>query len=168
MDLSTIVDVFSVIAVVSGLLFAGIELRQFRQSRERESALELFSTFQTPEFVRGFRAIAQLPENQSKKQVEAIAGNRVDDMYSVITSLEGMGALVHRGEVSIEMVEDFFSGIILLTWLKLRRYIQDERKTLDRETWAEWTQWLAEQVTAREGAKAAVPAYIEHKDWKPS
>jgi hypothetical protein len=167
MDLSYVVDVFSLIAVVSGLFFAGIELRHFRQSRERESALELFSTFQTAEFVRGVRAIAELPENQSKKQIEELAGSRMDDMYSVITSLEGMGALVQKGEVSLELVEDFFSGIIIMTWLKLRRYIEDERKSLGRETWAEWTQWLAEKVAEREGTEAAVPAYIEYRDWMP-
>jgi hypothetical protein len=167
MDLSTVVDVLSVIAVVSGLLYAGVELRQFRISRERESALELFNTFQSPEFIRGVRAITQLPDNQSKEQVEEQAGERMDDLYLAITSFEGLGVLVHKEEVSLGLVEDFFSGIIVTTWLKLRRFVEDERKALDRETWAEWTQWLAERIMERERTWPAVPAHIEHKDWKP-
>jgi len=81
MDLSIVVDILSIIAVVSGLIFAGIELRQFRMSRERESALELFNTFQSRDFMSGVRAITQLPDNQSKKQVEELAGKRMDDLY---------------------------------------------------------------------------------------
>jgi hypothetical protein len=70
MDLSTVVDLLSVVAVVGGLLFAGVELWQFRLSRERESALELFNASQSREFNRGVRVMAQLPDNQSKEQVE--------------------------------------------------------------------------------------------------
>ncbi len=47
MDLSTVVDVLSIIAVYSGLIFTGIELRQFRISRESVSALELLSKYQS-------------------------------------------------------------------------------------------------------------------------
>lgn len=64
MDPSIVVDIFSVVAAASGLVFAGLELRQFRKSRERHSALGLCSTFQTPEFVRGLRAVGQLPDNR--------------------------------------------------------------------------------------------------------
>lgn len=64
----------SIIAVVSGLIFAGIELRQFRLSRERESALEMFNTFQSRDFVSGVRLITQLLDNQSKEQVENLVG----------------------------------------------------------------------------------------------
>lgn len=139
MDLSTVVDVLSVIAAASGLIFAGVELRQFRISRERESALELFKTFQSLEFMRGVRVIPQLLDNQSKEQVEELAGERMDDLYFTIASLEGLGVLVYKEELSLELVEDFFSGIIVTAWLKLRRFVEDERKSLDRETWGEWT-----------------------------
>jgi hypothetical protein len=167
MALSTVVDILSVVAVVSGLVFAGIELRQFRLSQDRESALELFKTFQTPEFMRGVRTITQLPDNQSRKQVEALAGKRMDDLYFLIASLEGMGALVHREELSLSLVEDFLSGIIVTTWLKMRRFVEEERKALGRETWVEWGQWLAERIMEREKSKSVVPAYIEYQDWEP-
>jgi hypothetical protein len=167
MELSTVVDVLSIIAIVSGLFFAGVELRQFRLSRDRESALELFSSIQSLEFMRGLRAITLLPDNQNKEQVEKLAGERMDDLYFTVASIEGMGALVHKEELSLGLVEDFFSGIIVVTWLKLRHFVQDERKVLERETWMEWTQWLAERIMAREGTKPAVPAHIEYQDWKP-
>ncbi|NIM92948.1 MAG: hypothetical protein GTO18_04465 [Anaerolineales bacterium] len=167
MDLSTVIDVLSVIAVVIGLFYAGLELRQFRISRERESALELFKTFQSLEFMRGVRLIPELPDNQSREQIENLAGERIDDLYFTIASLEGLGVLVHREELSLGLVEDFFSGIIVTTWLKLRRFVEDERKALDRQTWGEWTQWLAERIIEREKTNPPVPANIEYQNWKP-
>jgi len=167
MDLSTVVDILSIVAVVSGLFFAGMELRQYRLSRDRESALELFKTFQTPEFMRGVRTVTQLPDNQSRAQVEALTGERMDDLYILIASLEGMGVLVRREELSLGLVEDFLSGIIVASWVKLRRYVEEERQVMGRETWVEWMQWLAERIIEREKAKTAVPAYIEYRDWEP-
>lgn len=167
MDLSTVVDILSIVAVVSGLFFAGMELRQYRLSRDRESALELFKTFQTPEFMRGVRTVTHLPDNQSRAQVEALTGERMDDLYILIASLEGMGVLVRREELSLGLVEDFLSGIIVTSWVKLRRYVEEERQAVGRETWVEWMQWLAERIIEREKAKTAVPAYIEYRDWEP-
>ncbi len=37
---------------------------------------------------------------------------------------------------------------------------------MGRENWAEWVQWLAERIGEGERDKPAVPAHIEHKDWK--
>ena len=64
-------------------------------------------------------------------------------MVFVLASVEGLGALVHKGELSLRLVEDFFSGIIVVTWLKLSRFVEEEQSSLGRETWAEWVQWLA-------------------------
>lgn len=167
MDLSTIVDIFSVIAVVSGLIFAGLELRQFRKSRERESALELFSTFQTAEFSRGLQSLVKLPGGQSREQIEAMLGERMEDVYYVTSAFEGLGAMVQKGEISLELVRDLFSGSITVAWAKLQKLFEEDRKELKRETWGEWIQWLAERVKEREELEGVLPAYIAHKDWQP-
>ncbi|MEJ2512107.1 MAG: hypothetical protein P8Y72_10990 [Anaerolineales bacterium] len=168
MDLSIIVDILSIIAVVSSLVFAGIELRHFRISRDRESALELLNTFQSRDFMAGIRVITQLPDNQTKQQIISMVGEGIDDLYFAIASFEGLGALVYREEISLELLEDFFSGIVVTCWLKLRQFAHDERQDLKRETWMEWAQWLAERIMEREKTRNPVPAYIEHKDWIPN
>jgi uncharacterized protein (DUF2336 family) len=40
------------------------------------------------------------------------------------------------------------------------------RAKLDRETYFEWFQWLAERIDERESVRPAVPAQIEHSAWK--
>ncbi|MCY7354268.1 MAG: hypothetical protein LH470_04175 [Lysobacter sp.] len=69
--------------------------------------------------------------------------------------------------MSLDLVDDFFSGPIVVSWDKLRRFVEEDRVELQRATYNEWFQWLAERMHEREICTAPVPAYIEHKDWKP-
>jgi hypothetical protein len=69
-------------------------------------------------------------------------------------------------QFTIDVVDDFFSGPILISWRKLLPYTTDLRQRYQRETWSEWFQWLAERMMERESKTAAVPAYIAHRDWK--
>ena len=70
------------------------------------------------------------------------------------TTWESIGVLVFRGEVSIDLVDDFFSGPIVVSWRKLQSYFFDERRETGRETVGEWFQWLAERFAER---KAQLP-----------
>jgi hypothetical protein len=63
------------------------------------------------------------------------------------------------------MVDDFFSGPIVLSWRKLRRYVEQQRLELHRDTIWEWFQWLAERMLERESATPPIPAHIQHRHW---
>jgi hypothetical protein len=74
--------------------------------------------------------------------------------------------LVFRREVTLEMVDNFFSGPILLSWQKLKVYSEEWRRTLKRETFNEWFHWLVERMMEREKLSPPVPAYIAHRTWR--
>ncbi len=166
MGLSALVDFVTVVAILLGLIFAGYELRQFRKARARESALHLYQTFQTPDMVRARRLIFFLDDDLSRDEIVAQVGDRLEDVYYMIQAMEGLGTLVMKREFPLQMVEDFFSGLILISWHKLKRFIEDERASMGRDTIAEWFQWMAERIQERESDKLAIPGYIEYKDWK--
>jgi hypothetical protein len=73
---------------------------------------------------------------------------------------------VFRREVTLDLVDDFFSGPILLSWQKLRVYSEEWRRALNRDTFAEWFHWLAERMMERERLSPPVPAYIAHRTWR--
>jgi hypothetical protein len=91
----------------------------------------------------------------------------MDDVYFTTAAFEGMGAMVHKGEISLTLVKALFSGTIVVAWKKLRRLIEEERKAFERETWGEWMQWLAERIMDVEAREGIVPAHIAHRDWQP-
>ena len=83
-----------------------------------------------------------------------------------MTTWESMGVLVFRREVGLDLVDDLFSGAIVLSWRKLRAYVQEMRDREDRQTYFEWFQWLAERMRDRESDSAPIPAHLEHRDWR--
>jgi hypothetical protein len=48
-------------------------------------------------------------------------------------------------------------------WRKLSAWLDAVSKEQEQPSWAEWFQWLAEQLKAVEGRKQ--PAHLRFKDW---
>lgn len=153
-------------AVVVAVGFGVIQLRQFRAAKNREAAMLMLRSFQTPEFAKALHLVYALPDGLSKQEIEEGVGEDFHLVYALMTTWESLGILVHRGEVDIELVDDFFSGPITVSWRKLRNHVFEEREALGRDTVEEWFQWLAERFAERESDTSPVPAHIAFKDWK--
>lgn len=159
-------QVIETLAVVIGVVFAITQVRQYRQDKHREAALELMHAFQTPAFAEALNIVYNLPDGLSKDEIESQVGDRFHLVYALMTTWESLGILVFRGEVDIDMVDDFFSGPIRISWRKLQGHVMGERELLERDTIEEWFQWLYDQLAKLESATPPVPAHIQHKDWK--
>lgn len=165
MDLGTFAELISAGAVVIGLLFAVVQLRQFRRIQEREAGLALLRSYQTRTLARALLIIFDLPVGLSQAEVESRVGGEIATLYVLMTTWESLGILVQRGQVDLAMVDDFFSGPIVISWQKLQPYVEEQRDQLDRDTIWEWFQWLAERMLERESATPPVPAHITHRNW---
>jgi hypothetical protein len=84
------------------------------------------------------------------------------------TTWESLGVLVHRGEIDLQLIDDFFSGPIRISWRKLERHVMGEREATGRQTINEWFQWLNERLGEVESIEAPIPAHIAHEDWQPT
>jgi hypothetical protein len=165
MDVSTIADLVSTGAVVFGIVFAAVQFRQYRAAREREAALEFLRSFQTLEIASAIRTVYNLPDGLRKFEVEAALGDRMDVVYALMTTWESIGILVYRREIGLDLVDDFFSGPIRLSWRKLEAYVRAERTEQGRDTIEEWFEWLNDRLVERESKAPPVPAHIAHRDW---
>ena len=166
MELSVVLDIVSTVTVTIGIVFGLIQLRQYHLSRKRDSALFLLNSFQTAEFVQGLRTILSLPDGLTKKDVEERVGDEIEVVYLVMSTWESIGILVFYNEITMDMVDDAYSGAIALSWQKLELYVSEMREELQRETMFEWFQWLAERMRDRERSRPPVPAHIAHKEWE--
>jgi len=167
MDVSTIANLINALAVTAGVIFAVVQIRDYRRQRHRDSMSALVRSFQTPSFAHSLRRVSSLPDNVSREQIPALLGpDGEDHVYALLTSWEALGILLYRKEVTIDLIDDFFSGPIVVTWRKLSRYIAELRRDAQRDTYFEWVQWLAEQMMEREKQTPPVPAHIAHREWK--
>jgi hypothetical protein len=167
MDISTIANLINALAVTAGLIFAGAQVRYYRQRRQREAMLELVRSFQSPAFPSALRRVMSLPDGATAQKIRELLGPDGEDaVYLVSLTWESIGILLFRRELTLDLVDDFFSGPILLSWQKLRTYSEEWRKTLNRETGSEWFHWLAERMMEREKSAPPVPAYVAHREWR--
>ena len=120
MDVNTLLGLISTFAIVVGLLFAGVQLRILNKQRTRESALQLLHSIQTPDFPEAVNILVDLPEGLSKKEIEEHLGDKIKCVLAMLGTFESLGILIFRREIDINLVEDFFSGIIILTGKNLR------------------------------------------------
>lgn len=167
MDLDTALRVLSTAAVVSGVAFGIVQVRQYHHRRRRESMLELVHSFQTAAFAKALELLFRMPDGLSRRDVEAWVGEDTTSVLLLISTWESLGVLVYRGEIDLSLVDDFFSGPIVVTWRKLRRYVDEVRQDEQRETFAEWAQWLADRMAERESIAPPLPAHTVHRHWKP-
>src|SRR5258706_4985294 len=140
MDFRTLLSLLSTSAIIAGGIFAGVQLRHINKQRSRDSAMQMLHSFQTREFMDGYDIIFNLPIGLSKKEIEERVGERMVSVLVVLGTFESMGILVHRREISLELIDDFFSGGIVLAWKKFENYIVGVREFNNRETYAEWVQ----------------------------
>ena len=167
MELSTLANLINALAVTAGVIFAAVQIREYRRQRNRDSMSALVRSFQTPSFAHSLRRVSSLPDDVAREQIPALLGpDGEDHIYALLTSWEALGILLYRKQVSIDLVDDFFSGPIVVTWRKLSRYIAELRKDAQRDTYFEWVQWLAERMMERENQTPPVPAHISHRNWK--
>ena len=169
MDISNIANFINAIAVSAGVIFAAVQIRQYQRRRQRDAMLELVRSFQSPAFTAALRRVLSLPDGAGTAKIRELLGPDGEDaVYLVSLTWESLGVLVFRREVTLDLVDDFFSGPLILSWQKLKVYSDEWRSNLDRETGNEWFHWLAERMLEREKALPPVPAYIAHRNWRDS
>lgn len=166
MDINSVFSLISMLAIVIGLFFAGVQLQILNKQRSRESALQLLHSIQTQNFPEAVNILVDLPEGLSKKQIEERLGDKIKCVLAMLGTFESLGILIFRREIDIHLVEDFFSGVIILTGEKFKNYIKEVRELSNRPTYYEWMQWMYEQIEKRESKTPAIPAYIEFQNWK--
>ena len=167
MDISTLANLINAIAVTAGVIFAAVQIRQYGQRRQRDAMLELVRSFQSPAFTAAYRRVLSLPDGADAAKIREVLGPDGEDaVYLVSLTWESLGVLVYRRQVTLDLVDDFFSGPLVISWRKLKVYSEEWRRTLNRETGNEWFHWLAERMLEREKTVPPIPAYVAHRHWR--
>ena len=166
MELSILFDVVRTLAVILGIFFGLNQLRQYWLSRKRESTLYIVNSMQTKEFINGLWTIQGLQDGMNMIQIEEKLGDKIESIVYVMVMWETIGMLLFHHEITIDLIDDAFSGPIIFSWRKLEGYVHDFRKKMDRETHFEWFEWLSDRMKEREGLRSRAPAYAAFRDWK--
>ena len=160
-----LIDLVTLITVLVGLTFAGVELRQVREAQESQVVLQFFETMKSPEYVQASNLILSIPEGRSAAQLrEQLSEPQMRLITQLRLAYEVLGLMVYRGDVSIEWVDELFRMLVLQSWDKLEPLTIALREEAGYLAMYEWHQWLAERLRDR---RESIPAYEAYSDWKP-
>ncbi len=156
----------STMALVGGVVFAGVEWRTARLERRKQQQIELLRSFDTAMFARSMRRVLDLADDTSKERIDTDP-ELADDVFYWLGAMESLGQLVHDRAVDLRTVERTIAGPIQVSWRKLHRYVDDDRRVYHAEAMFEWCQWLVDQIARLERDEGRVPAHIGEAAWRP-
>ncbi len=165
--LANIAEILGALTIVGGAIFAMVQIREFRAQRRQAAAVELTRAFQDPELARAVNLIRELPDDVSVQALRAKGPEYERAAIMVSTTYETIAFMVFRGLASFSMVRELTGGIAVVMWRKLARWTEAIREEQDQPSWAEWFQWLAEQLIRESDKKESHPAYERYANWRP-
>jgi len=164
-DLANVVEILGALAIIYGIAFGIIQLRQHRKQVRTAAIIELARSFEDREFTEAYRLIADLNDNLTIKQMNELGDEYISAALRVGFKFETVGVLIHKGVIPMDAMTDLVGGAAILIWRKLRNWVEESRKSQNHKLLFEWFQWLAEQLEAQNQASRA-PAYEAHKAWR--
>ena len=164
-ELANIVEIFGVLAIIFGIAFGLIQLKEHRKQVRSGAIIELARSFEDREFTEAYRLIADLDDGLTAEQFDALGDELISAALRVGFKFETVGVLIHKGVVPMDATFDLVGGAAILIWGKLKTWIEESRKRQNHPLLFEWFQWLAEYLEGRQ-ENAREPAYRLYKDWQ--
>ena len=166
LDIGAIANVATAAAVITGLVFGIIEIRNNRREREERAAYEVVHAIMTPEWIRSIVLVQSIDDRLTPEQLEANLALR-DAVHSVGIIAEGLGYAVYKRIVPLRVVDELLGGSIQVGWRKIKAYVEYERaRSGSQKSW-EWFQWLAERLQeTRSPTNLQLGAHEVYKSWR--
>ena len=143
LDVATVVNGVSAVAIVVGVVFAVVQLRQSDRDRRDAAAVTVVGTVQTQEVRQAVRMILELPDRVDPEVVRSDP-TLLDAALAVDSACEMWGSMVYEGVVDHQMLDRMVGGWVRGTWSRLSLWVETERTELDSPNVGEWWQWLVE------------------------
>ncbi len=142
LDVNALSSTITTIAVIVGLAFAIQQIRDLKKVREGEVILQVQQQI-TSEFSDYHQTILRLEVKDYDDFMQKFRGSPEELAFVKVGGFfEGLGVLVRRRVIPLGLVDDFFHGIIRLTWLKTEKIVIGYRKAMNWPEFEESFEYL--------------------------
>lgn len=157
MDIGLLLNAITTLAVVGGVVFGAWQIRVAARTRNTAVTLQLLQMLHNDHLTDGLVALMDAPGGLGEVELRKKLGDQWSKAFHAIIMLDGLGMLVHGGEVSTQLADGFFKHSIGVAWAKFGTAAVDMRREQSDNAF-EWLQWLAE-AQAKRGVRERLPAY---------
>ena len=146
LDISSISAIAAALGVVVGVVYAIMELRNLVKARQTDLVIRLYSTFGSKEFQERWAEFISADYKDYNDFVKKYGLTWPE----IGIFFEGVGVLLKRKLIDIALIDDLFTGPIKMTWEKGKHIVEDAKKQLNQPQWAEWFEYLYNEMQKRE------------------
>jgi hypothetical protein len=144
-DLANLAETVGIFAILFGIVFGLIQLRQARIQRRELAILEC--------------------ARSSKADFDELGAHYEAAAIRVGMKFETMGLLVHRGVIPLDAMSDLVGGAALTIWSVTQDWCEETRKYRSHPTFWEWYQWLVERLQERD-RQGREPVFLTEANWR--
>ena len=151
-----LLQTISIVVASAGVFLAAtyyiLQIRHQTKIRQTDLVMKLYSQFNSLEFQKIWHGVLNR-EAKSYREYDEKYGSA--EVTAVGMFFEGIGILLKRKLIDIELVDDMFTMPVNDTWLKMKDNVIEIRKIRNRPTILEWFEFLYNEMKKREqkGAK---------------
>ena len=164
-EIASIAEIIGIIAILYGLIFGAMQLKQNRAQRRDLAILECTRLFEDQDFTDAYRTMQELPAEMTRSEFDALEDEHKSAAFRIAMKFETIGMLVHRGVVPLDAMEELVGGAALATWGVLESYIKETREVSSNAMFMEWYQWLVDQLEKRQSHQRQ-PAFAAYANWQ--
>jgi hypothetical protein len=124
-----------------------LQIRHQTRMRQTDLVMRLYSQFNSFEFQKMWHNVL---EREAKNYSEYHEKYGPVEVTAVGMFFEGIGILLKRKLIDIELVDDMFTMPINDTWLKIKDITSEIRQIRNRPTILEWFEYLFNEMKKRE------------------
>jgi hypothetical protein len=146
-DITEVSAIVAAAGVLVGVVLTVLEIRNLVRQRQTDLIMKLYSDFDNIEFQKVWREILNR-EARGVHDYEEKYG--LAEFTAVGMFFEGIGILLKRKLIDIELVDDMFTSPIKWTWEKIKDITLEARKDRNQPEILEWFEYLYNEMKKRE------------------
>ena len=146
-DIQTISIAIAATSVVIGVVYYVLQIRHQNRMRQTDLVMKLYSQFNSLEFQKMWQEVL----NRKAKDLDDYRNKYgLNEVTAVGLFFEGIGILLKRKLINIELVDDMFTTPIKWTWEKMKDMTLEWRKVRNQPEILEWFEYLYNEMKKRE------------------
>jgi hypothetical protein len=166
LDLATILNTVSTVAIIGALIFTGVQVRQANLTRRDQSAVTVIQTSQSDSWAHALELLSNLPADARLEDVDKGGAPMARALFDYGVKLETIGYMVFRRMAPLRTVDDLMGGVVLTYWSRAKAWVENERVRTDNPKFFEWCQWLAERILDLRDKRGHQPAHTRYDGWR--
>ena len=147
LDIPSISALVAAVGVLVGVILTIVELRNLVKQRQTDLVMRLHSRFGTREFIDAWEKIRSIEFDDYNKYMKK---HGLSDVAIVGSFFEGIGVLLHRRLIDIDLVAELFRESSKMTWERTRPIVEGQREQYNEPKWGEWWEYLYNEMKKRE------------------